>query len=97
MQADDVLIKPLTTEKSQRLTDRHSWVSFEVACAANKHQVGQAIVSRYRVGVRAVHTMVVAGKLKRRGSQVYRQAKWKKALVQLRPGESIDLFAGQEG
>lgn len=95
MRLDDVLIKPLVTEKVQALTDRHGRVAFSVATAANKFEVRAAVQARYKVAVTAVHTAVVPGKLRRRGRQVSRRPSWKKALVSLKPGERIDLHAGE--
>ena len=70
--------------------------TFEVAVEANKHQIRQAVEGQFTVAVARVHTLILPGKARRRGARVYRRPARKKAMVQLRAGHTIDLFA-QEG
>ncbi len=69
-------------------------VFFEVALTANKVEIKQAIESLFSVKVDDVHTSIVRGKDKRVGRFVGRRSTWKKAVVTLKPGNKIELFAG---
>jgi large subunit ribosomal protein L23 len=88
-----ILKRPIITERATALTERHNQVVFEVARSANKHQIRDAVESVYGVKVKGVHTMIVPGKLKRRGTDVGKRPKWKKAVVTLSEGDVIDFFA----
>ncbi|MBV9947614.1 MAG: 50S ribosomal protein L23, partial [Myxococcales bacterium] len=74
-------------------------VIFEVARAANKVQIRAAVQKLFKVNVIAVNTMVVRGKDRRMGRGYARTQNWKKAIVTLKEGDSIDFFseAPQEG
>ena len=90
----EVLRRPLVTEKSTMLTGHHKYV-FEVALAANKLQIKDAVEKAFNVHVQAVNTMHVRGKIRRMGRRTGgQQPDWKKAVVTLRPGEQITLFEG---
>ncbi|OGQ83998.1 MAG: 50S ribosomal protein L23 [Deltaproteobacteria bacterium RIFOXYA12_FULL_58_15] len=93
MITQQVLKRPIITERATALTERHNQVIFEVACAANKHQIRDAVETVYGVKVVSVHTMTIPGKLKRRGSSVGKRPNWKKAIVKLVDGDVIDFFA----
>ena len=91
-----IIIAPVLTEKSARLSEEGRHYSFRVAKGANKIQIRTALEERYpEVDIKEVRTMVVRGKRKRqftkRGLVKGRQAAWKKAIVTLRSGE-IDLY-----
>lgn len=88
-----VLIRPLVTEKSTVLAGRGKYV-FEVDVRANKNQVKEAVELAFSVHVSTVNTMVVKGKPKRFGRQEKLRPDWKKAIVTLAPGDSIELFEG---
>ena len=92
----EILIAPVLTEKSTRLSDEGRHYTFRVRKSANKLEIRKAIEERYPdVTVKEVRTMVVRGKRRRqatrRGLLQGRQAAWKKAIVTLRSGE-IDLY-----
>lgn len=91
--AQDVIVKPLITEKATLIKDDGNQVAFEVALWANKVQVRRAIEELFDVKVDEVRTLVVAGKRKRRGLQTYKRPNWKKAIVRLAPGSELDLLA----
>ena len=93
MRQQDILIRPIITERATTLKDRFNKVTFEVAKEANKHQIKDAVEKIYGVGVTDVRTLIVHGKLKRRGRDVGRQPNWKKATVTLKKGDNIDFFA----
>ena len=93
----DVLVRPLITEKSTDLMEQGQY-AFEVLREANKIQIREAVEKRFNVKVTAVNTLNVKPKAKsrmatRRGGRITgHEAGWKKAIVTLAPGESIDLF-----
>ncbi len=89
----EVLRRPLVTEKSTMLSAQSKFV-FEVALAANKLQIAEAVQKAFNVHVTEVNTMHVRGKVKRLGKNRGQQASWKKAVVTLRPGEQIQVFGG---
>ena len=95
MQEHEVLVRPIITEKATQLGERHHQVAFEVACGANKNQIRAAVTAAYGVRVTGVRTLVVPGKLKRRGQSVGKRPSWKKAIVSLVEGETIDFFAAE--
>ncbi|MFC2337698.1 MAG: 50S ribosomal protein L23 [Negativicutes bacterium] len=93
MEARDILLRPLVTEKSTALLEEGKYV-FEVAKAANKVQIAQAVAEIFNVKVVAVNTINVTGKVKRVGRNVGRRRSYKKAIVTLAPGETIQFFEG---
>ncbi len=88
-----VLIRPVVSEKSYVLAaaDRYT---FRVHADAHKTQIRQAVEALFDVHVVAVRTMPVKSKPKRRGATRGLTRTWKKAIVQVRPGESIPIFQG---
>ena len=89
-----IVRRPLLTEKGTAMAEQDNAVLFEVAGQANKLQIRQAVEALYDVKVSSVRTQRVRGKLKRMGRNVGRRASWKKAIVTLAEGSSIDFFAG---
>lgn len=89
-----VLLKPIVTEKSQVATDELGQVAFKVRRDANKIEIKQAVEEVFGVGVVRVNTTVAHGKVKRRGRRIGRLPNWKKAVVTLAEGATIDLFEG---
>lgn len=95
MHVYEVLKRPIVTEKTMIATDEQNKVTFEVDMRANKLQVREAVQTAFNVDVTDVHILVMPAKTTRRGKQIrIRQAKWKKAVVTLAPGDSIQLFEG---
>lgn len=88
-----ILLRPLITEKSTTLAGQDKYV-FEVDLRANKPQIREAVEIAFDVQVRAVNTMVVKGKNRRFGRNVTKQPDWKKAIVTLQAGDTIELFEG---
>lgn len=88
-----IVIRPYITEKTMQLAQT-GWFSFVVAISANKAQITKEIEGIYKVHVIAVRTGIMHGKIKRAGrrQQMIEQSAWKKAMVQLKSGESIDAF-----
>ncbi|WP_370822471.1 50S ribosomal protein L23 [Dialister invisus] len=93
MEARDILIRPIVTEKSTALMEQGKY-TFRVPLAATKIQICQAVEQIFKVKVQAVNTMRYEGKLKRMGRTQGRRSDWKKAVVTLKPGEAIELFEG---
>lgn len=90
-----IIKSPIVTEESQIQTTKANQYTFRVAPAANKAQIRQAVEASFpEVKVVRVNTMNYDGKLRRiMGSRrVGRTSKWKKAVVTLREGDSIDLI-----
>jgi large subunit ribosomal protein L23 len=88
-----VLRRPLLTEKNTELQAQGKY-AFEVAREANKHQVKQAVEKVFKVEVVAVNVMTVPGKTRRIGRRQVLTQSWKKAIVTLKPGDSIRLVEG---
>ena len=91
---NDVIVRPLVTEKSHLLLDELGAYTFVVAKEANKIEIAQAVEKQFNVKVKDVRTMRYAGKTKRMGRFAGRKASWKKAVVTLAEGDSIELFEG---
>jgi large subunit ribosomal protein L23 len=96
MNATQVIIRPVVSEKSYVLAAADKY-TFRVHPSAHKTQIRQAIEELFEVKVVGVHTMSVKSKPKRRGLTAGRSRSWKKAVVQLRAGDSIPIFQGLQG
>ncbi|HEY3970088.1 MAG TPA: 50S ribosomal protein L23 [Solirubrobacteraceae bacterium] len=90
-----VLIRPVVSEKSYVLSAAHKY-TFRVHPDAHKTQIRQAVEAVFGVHVVDVHTVSVKSKPKQRGVTRGRTRAWKKAIVQVREGESIPIFQGLE-
>jgi large subunit ribosomal protein L23 len=91
--ARQVLIRPVVSEKSYALLAANKY-TFRIHPDANKTQVRQAVEEIFGVRVEDVRTVSVRSKPKRRGMTAGRTREWKKAVVQLHPDDSIELFEG---
>lgn len=91
MEARDIIIRPLITEKSTTLMAEGKYV-FEVAKAANKIEIAKAISQIFNVKVASVNTVNVEGKVKRMGRSIGKCSDYKKAIVKLAAGETIEFF-----
>lgn len=89
------IIRPVVSEKSYALIAEGKY-TFRVADRAHKTQIARAVEEIFDVHVDAVRTSQVRAKPKRRGLAVGKTRGWKKAVVQLAPGERIELFEGAE-
>lgn len=90
----EIIVRPLVTEKSTDKLEREGAYTFVVAPDANKVEIARAVETLFNVKVDAVRTMRYQGKEKRLGRFVGRRAAWKKAVVKLREGDSIEIFEG---
>ncbi|MCW3012072.1 MAG: ribosomal protein [Solirubrobacterales bacterium] len=96
MDASQVIIRPVVSEKSYVLATNDKY-TFRVHPDAHKTQIRQAIEQLFEVKVVGVRTISVKSKPKRRGLYQGRTRTWKKAIVQVRPGDSIPIFQGLQG
>jgi len=90
-----ILKRPVLTERTTALTERYNQVAFQVEKQANKYQIRDAVELMYGVRVKKVHTMIMPGKVKRKGKSMGRTANWKKAIGSLRDGDVIDFFSAE--
>jgi len=106
---EHVIKRPLLTEKGTRLKDTggqggdgaeidpetlKSQLLFEVAKDANKVEIRAAVQKLWNVDVLSVRTVVVRGKEKRMGRFIGRRSSWKKAIVTIAPGQTVEFFEG---
>ena len=91
MEAREIIIRPLITEKSTTLMAEGKYV-FEVAKAANKIEIAKAVSEIFKVKVADVNTINVECKKKRMGRFVGKRSDFKKAIVKLAAGETIEFF-----
>jgi large subunit ribosomal protein L23 len=95
MEPRQVLRRPLLTEKATIAREGRNEYAFEVNPNANKIQIKSAVEKEFSVKVADVRTVTVKGKLKRQGFTAGHRSDWKKALVTLAAGNTIDLFEQQ--
>lgn len=89
----DILLRPIITEKTTMLMEDNKY-TFKVALTANKVEIRQAVEQVFNVKVLDVNTMRVLGKVKRLGKNMGKRPDYKKAIVKLAPGETIEFFEG---
>lgn len=91
-----ILVKPLITEKADSLSESRSQYSFIVDKGANKIEIKKAVEQLYTVNVESVNTLIIPGKRKTRNTKKGvlhgRKPSYKKAVVTLAEGETIDFF-----
>ncbi|MCB9716837.1 MAG: 50S ribosomal protein L23 [Myxococcales bacterium] len=90
-----IILRPIVTEKSTDLQADNNQYAFEVAKQANKIEIRKAVEMVFGVRVTGVRTQVVRGDLRRVGQFWGKQRSWKKAVVTVHPDDSIDLY-GEE-
>lgn len=91
-----IIIRPVITEKAELLTEKRNQYTFVVEKSANKIQIKKEIEELYKVNVTDVNTIRMPGKIKvkgtRSGSQVGRKPSFKKAIITVESGETIDIY-----
>ena len=90
-----VLIRPVVSEKSYEQIQTNQY-TFRVHKDAHKTQIRQAVEELFKVHVEGVNVLKVQAKPKRRGQSKGIRPGWKKAIVQLREGETIEIFEGAQ-
>lgn len=94
MNAHDVIRRPLITEKSTLGREEENLATFAVDPRANKHEIRRAVEELFEVEVVTVRTMRQPRKTRRIGRHQGRRTEWKKAIVKLAEGQSIEFFEG---
>ena len=94
MNVYDVIRRPLVTEKSNIGREENNVVTFAVDPRANKHEIQRAVEGLFDVKVVAVRTMRMPRKSRRVGKFMGRKPEWKKAIVRLAEGQTIEFFEG---
>jgi large subunit ribosomal protein L23 len=98
MKSNEILIKPILTEKMLKLQESERKYAFKVHNKVNKIKEKQAVQDRFDVTVENVNILYVKGKSKqmntRRGITKGKRSDWKKAIVTLREGDAINFFEG---
>lgn len=92
MEPRKIVRRALVTEKGTQIREAANQYLFEVDPKANKLQIKKAIESIFSVKVEEVRTVGMQGKTKRMGVHVGRRPHWKKAIVTLKEGQTIELF-----
>ncbi len=94
MKPESVIRRPIVlTEKASQLREQSNQVVFEVAREANKVEIKDAVQTLFKVKVERVNTLVMRGKDRRMGRTYGKMQNWKKAIVTLKEGDSIDFFS----
>jgi large subunit ribosomal protein L23 len=91
-QSSDIIYQAIISEKGTILRDKQNSYVFKVNPTANKIEIKKAIESAFTVKVLDVKTINMPGKSKRLGRYEGRRSDWKKAIVKLKQGDSIDIF-----
>ena len=94
MLLENIIVKPLITEKATSMAESQNRYTFLVNLKSNKHQIKRAVETFYDVQVLNVKTSIRPGKSKRIGRFVKKTSKSKKAFVQLKEGNKIKVFDG---
>ncbi len=89
----DTILAPVITEKATLLSENNQ-VVFKVPLSANKTEIKAAVEALFKVKVTAVNTIRVEGKTKRFRGQLGKQSDFKKAIVTLKEGDTIDISTG---
>ncbi|HMB20741.1 MAG TPA: 50S ribosomal protein L23 [Spirochaetota bacterium] len=94
MNYNDIIIRPVVTEKTTDLSEQNKYV-FQVANSANKDMVKKAVKEIFNVTPDRVNVIMMRGKKKRVRYQYGYTTAWKKAIVTLKAGDKIELFENQ--
>jgi large subunit ribosomal protein L23 len=97
MTPETIIRQPIALTEKANLLRTTNQVVFEVARGANKIQIKDAVQKLFNVHVVHVNTLVMRGKDRRMGRGYGKMQNWKKAIVTLKPGESIDFFEAPPG
>ena len=92
MNITEVIKGPIVTEKLDKAREEQHQYAFLVDREANKGQIAEAIERLFKVSVVSVRTSIHRGKVKRIGRSIGRRPNWKRAVVTLKEGQTIDLF-----
>lgn len=87
-----VVLRPIVTEKTLAQAERYNTYTFEVRENANKVQIRRAVEHLFKVDVTGVRTQRCLGKRRRMGRHVGDTGSWKKAVIRVREGDTIDFY-----
>lgn len=90
----EVIKKPLITEKGSNLKEKQNKIVLQVSTEANKIEIKNAVETVFKVKVEEVRTMVFKGKKKRLGARQGVRSDWKKAIVTLKEGQTVEYLEG---
>ncbi|EHM37164.1 50S ribosomal protein L23 [Anaeroglobus geminatus] len=93
MMMHDILVKPVITEKTTMMMSDGKY-TFKVSLHANKIEIRKAVEAVFGVKVKSVNTIRMTGKFKRMGKHMGKRPDYKKAIVTLQEGETIEFFEG---
>lgn len=93
MKPESIIRRPIILTEKANLLREENKVIFEVARESNKIQIRHAVQTLFKVNVTGVNTLVMRGKERRMGRGYSKMQNWKKAIVTLKEGESIDFFS----
>ena len=94
MRARQIILEPIITEKTTIARESSNKYCFRVIPKATKGQIADAIEEIFDVTVTEVRTIRMRGKMKRLGRNIGRRPSWKKAIVTLSEGDTVDFFEG---
>ena len=94
MNIHEIILRPLVTEKSNIGREEANLVTLAVDPRANKHDIARAVETLFDVSVLEVRTMRMPRKTRRVGRFLGRKSEWKKAIVQLVEGQTIEFYEG---
>ena len=94
MKLENVILRPVVTEKSNIAREQRNVVTFAVDPKATKHQIARAVAELFRVDVLQVRTLRMPHKTRRVGRFMGRKPEWKKAIVRLAAGQKIEFYEG---
>jgi large subunit ribosomal protein L23 len=89
-----ILRRPIITEKASWMQEKSNKYVFEVDKNCNKIEISKAVEEEFNVSVLKVHTFNTHGKVRSRGRFKGRRPDWKRAIVQLKEGDTIEFFEG---
>ncbi|MBN2543468.1 50S ribosomal protein L23 [bacterium] len=89
-----IILRPLVTEKVTRIREKENSYGFKVTQTASKSLIKKSIEELFHVDVLDVRVMNVSGKMRRRGRFEGKTSSWKKAIVKIKPGQTIPVFEG---
>lgn len=89
---EEIVLRPVITEKTLRIAERENAYTFQVDVTANKVQVRDAIERLFNVAVVDVRTQNIMGKFRRMGRSVGATSNWKKAIVKVKEGDTIEFY-----
>ncbi len=90
----EVIKKPLITEKGSNLKETQNKIVLQVSTEANKIEIKNAVEAVFKVKVEEVRTMIFKGKKKRLGARQGVRSDWKKAVVTLQEGQTVEYLEG---